>query len=113
MRTLAESLGMQAFVFQGSMDDLRDNLRQGRPLIVMISKPPDPALRQVGFLGDFALAISEHVSHPPHWVVVAGLSGNGDVIIHDPAAGPLQVESPVFQRWWRQQGNLCVLVAAK
>ena len=44
LQVRAESLGLQAFVFQGSLADLQDNLRQGRPLIVMITKPPDPAL---------------------------------------------------------------------
>lgn len=111
LRTLAESLGLQAFVFQGSLDDLRDNLRQGRPMIVMITKPPDPALRQLGLLGGLALTVSEHVSHPAHWVVVIGMNGDRSVIVHDPSSGLLQIKAAAFQKWWAQQKNLCVLIA--
>lgn len=113
LRAIAESLGLQAFVFQGKLDDLRDNLRRGRPMIVMITKPPDPALRGVGLLGGLALAISERVAHPPHWVVVVGLLGDREIIVHDPASGPLQIKLAVFHEWWAKQGNLCVLIARK
>ena len=111
LQTLAESLGLQAFVFQGSMADLQDNLHLGRPMIVMITKPPDPALRQMGLLGGLALALSEHVSHPAHWVVVIGLTGDQSVIVHDPSTGLLQIKAAAFQKWWSQQKNLCVLIA--
>ena len=113
LRALVESLGLQAFVFQGSLDDLRDNLRRGRPMIVMITKPPDPVLRRTGVLGALALAISERVPHPPHWVVVIGLLGDHAVIVHDPAAGPIQIKAAAFIKWWAAQKNLCVLIARK
>ena len=111
LQALAESVGLQAFVFQGSMADLQDNLRQGRPMIVMITQPPDPALRQLGLWGRLALSLSEHVSHPAHWVVVIGLTGDQSVIVHDPATGLLQIKAPAFQKWWSQRNNLCVLIA--
>lgn len=82
-------MGLQAFVFQGSLADLQDNMRQGRLLIVMITKPPDPALQRMGIMDSLALALSEHVIHPPHCVVVIGLVGDQVVIVHDPAAGLL------------------------
>lgn len=113
LRALAEAIGLQAFVYQGSPDDLRDNLRRGRPMIVMITKPPDPVLRRTGVLGALALAISERVPHPPHWVVVIGLLGDHAVIVHDPAAGPIQIKAAAFNKWWAEQGNLCVLIARK
>ena len=113
LRTMAESLGLRALVFQGSFADLQDNLRQGRPVIVMIPQPPDPALRQAGLIGALALAVSEHVSHPSHWVVVIGMTGDQQVIVHDPAAGPLQIKSDVFQEWWRRMNNLCVLIVPR
>lgn len=113
LRTMAESLGLRALVFQGSFADLQDNLRQGRPVIVMIPQPPDPALRQAGLIGALALAVSEHVSHPSHWVVVIGMAGDQQVIVHDPAAGPLQIKSDVFQEWWRRMNNLCVLIVSR
>jgi predicted double-glycine peptidase len=113
LQALAEAIGLQAFVFQGSSDDLRENLRQGRPMIIMITKPPDPALRQTGVLGGLALAISERVPHPSHWVVVIGLLGDEAVIVHDPAAGPIQIKAAAFNKWWAEQSNLCVLIARK
>lgn len=112
LREMAEALGLRAFVFQGSFADLQDNLRHGRPVIVMLPKPPDPALRRIGLLGAAALALSEHVPHPPHWVVVIGVVGT-DVIVHDPAAGQLQIAMAPFQEWWERTNRLCVLVAGR
>lgn len=111
LQTLAESLGLRAFVFQGSLDEVRANLRQGRPLIVMITKPPDQALRRMGLLGGIALALSEKMSRPSHWVVVIGFTAEQEVIVHDPAAGLLRIKPAAFEQWWAEQKNLCVLVA--
>ncbi len=110
LRAIAESLGLRGLVYRGSMADLQDNLRQGRPVIAMITQPPNPALRQAGLVGALALSVSEHVPHPSHWVVVIGLTGNHQVIVHDPAAGPLQLETATFEKWWQRMNNLCVLV---
>lgn len=112
LREMAEALGLLAFVFQGSLADLQDNLRQGRPVIVMLPKPPDPALRRAGWLGAAALALSEHVPHPPHWVVVIGIVGS-QVVVHDPSAGQLQIESGTFLKWWARTDHLCVLLAGR
>ena len=113
LKALAESLGLRALVFQGSFDDLQENLRQGRPMIVMIPQPPNPGLRQTGLIGALALMVSEHVMHPPHWVVVIGVAGDQQVIVHDPAVGPLQIKAEVFQEWWRRMNNLCVLIVSR
>lgn len=113
LQTLAQSLGLRAFVFQGSLDEMRTNLRQGRPLIVMITKPPHQALRRMGLLGGIALALSEKISRPSHWVVVIGFTVEQEVIVHDPATGPLRIKLAAFEKWWAEQKNLCVLVAGK
>lgn len=110
LRAIAESLGLRGLVYRGSLADLQDNLRQGRPVIVMIPQPPNPALRQAGLIGALALSVSEHVPHPSHWVVVIGITADQQVIVHDPAAGPLQLEAAVFEKWWQRMNNLCVLV---
>jgi len=110
LRAIAESLGLRGLVYRGSMADLQDNLRQGRPVIVMIPQPPNPGLRQAGLIGALALSVSEHVPHPSHWVVVIGVTGDHQVIVHDPAAGPLQLETAVFEKWWQRMNNLCVLI---
>ncbi len=113
LKALAESLGLRAFAFQGSFADLQDNLRQGRPLIVMITMPPDPGLRRAGLVGALALALSEHVPHPTHWVVVVGLASSKDIIVHDPSTGLLQIKAAAFQEWWRRMNNLCVLIVGQ
>jgi predicted double-glycine peptidase len=46
-------------------------------------------------------------------VVVIGLAGDQQVILHDPAAGPLQLKAERFQEWWRQMNNLCVLIVPR
>ena len=110
LRAIAESLGLRGLVYQGSLADLQDNLRQGRPVIVMIPQPPNPALRQAGWIGALALSVSEHVPHPSHWVVVIGITADHQVIVHDPAAGPLQLEPAVFEKWWQRMNHLSVLI---
>ena len=110
LRAIAGSLGLRGLVYQGSLADLQDNLRQGRPVIVMIPQPPDPALRQAGFIGALALSVSEHVPHPSHWVVVIGVTADHQVIVQDPAAGPLQLEATTCEKWWQGMKHLCVLI---
>ena len=107
---LGEEMGLRTFVYRGSMDDLKENLRQGRPLIVMIPQPLIPG-------GDLTSALllnawNQWGPKPAHWVVVMGIAKNKAVIIHDPASGPMVVKMAAFQEWWEQKGNLTVLLAA-
>ncbi len=110
LQLLAQELGLQAFVYRGSMDDLQENLKKGRPLIVMIPQPvlPTGGLTSVSLLN----AWNQWGRKPPHWVVVVGLTKNKSVIIHDPESGPLEIKQETFQTWWTQKGNLTVLIAA-
>jgi len=109
LQALAEKLGLQAFAYQGSMDDLEDNLRKGRPLIVMI---PVPLTASVGPVAGLLLnAWNRFGSRPAHWVVVVGFAEK-QMILHDPASGPLRVRRGTFAEWWAQEGNRCVLIAA-
>jgi predicted double-glycine peptidase len=112
LKVMAEALGLRAFVVEASFADLEDNLRQGRPVIVMITQPPDPMMRQAGVIGAMGLALSEHLTHPPHWVVVLGCAGGKEVIIHDPASGLLQVKREIFEKWRKRMGNVSVLIAS-
>ncbi len=113
LRAQAEALGLQGVVYRGSLDDLRDNLQKGRPLIVMIPKPMSPDLPPGGLLGRLARSISERAPHPPHWVIVLGLRRDGAVIVHDPASGTLLFKPPKFVADWATEGNACVLVTAR
>lgn len=110
LATLATGLGLHAFAYRGSIDDLQENLRKGRPVIAMIPQPLVPN-------GDFTAGLlikawDKWGSKPPHWVVVIGLTPNQSLIIHDPASGEIVVKRDVFCRWWQQTDNLSVLLAA-
>lgn len=111
LQLLAESLGLQAFAYRGSLDDLRENLQKGRPLIVMI---PQPVLPMGGLTGvPLINAWNQWGRKPAHWVVVVGLNKDNSVILHDPESGPMEVKSASFQSWWTEKDNLTVLIAAR
>jgi len=111
LQALAERLGLQAFAYRGSMDDLRQNLGQGRPLIVML---PMPLLPRGGWLAELVTNTWNEVGpRPAHWVVVVGAIPGSRLIIDDPASGPLLVREDKFIAWWAQKENLCVLIAAR
>ena len=111
LELLAKELGLDAFAYRGTTDDLQENLRKGRPMIVMIPQPLLPR-------GDVASSVllnawNQWGSKPAHWVVVIGMTKNQAVIIHDPASGPMVVKREAFLSWWAQKENLTVLLAAK
>jgi len=110
LQRLGKDLGLQAFAYRGSLVDLKDNLRQGRPIIVMIPQPlvPDSGLISMALLN----AWDNWGPKPNHWVVVVGLTMDKDVIIHDPDSGPMVVKLDAFQKWWKQKENLTVLLAS-
>ena len=110
LQALAARLGLQAFVYGGSMEDLRENLGKGRPVIAMISMPLPP---QGDLITAEALALWNEVGpRPAHWVVVVGMIGEKWVLLDDPESGPLAVKADRFQRWWAQHDSAAVLVTA-
>lgn len=110
LQQVAEALGLRAFAYRGSMDDLLENLRAGRPLIVMI---PKPEVTRAGGLISSTFEVWNRIGpRPPHWVVVVGLIEGHGVILHDPASGPLVVSRPKFEEWWAQKDHLGVLIVA-
>jgi ABC-type bacteriocin/lantibiotic exporter with double-glycine peptidase domain len=110
LRDLAVRLGLQAFSYEGSMDDLRENLSSGRPLIAMISLPLPP---KADMVTNELLAVWNEVGPTPaHWVVVVGMVGDKWVIVDDPASGPLVLRTEWFQKAWAREGKMTVLVAA-
>ena len=95
LQQLAEHLGLQAFAYRGSMEDLRDNLQKGRPLIVLISQPvlPTGGLTGVSLIN----AWNQWGKKPAHWVVVIGFTKDKAVILHDPESGPMEVKPEIFR----------------
>jgi predicted double-glycine peptidase len=111
LQALAERLGLQAFAYRGSMDDLRQNLASGRPMIVML---PMPLMPTGGLLPELVFNLWNEIGpRPAHWVVVVGAIKHQQVIIDDPASGPMLVREDKFIDWWAQKENLCVLLAAR
>lgn len=109
LEQMAHRLGLEAFAYEGSVDDLRDNLAQGRPIIAMI---PLPLMPRGGFVTAAVLnAWNEIGPRPAHWVTVVGLIGRQHVIVDDPTSGPLLVDAEKFRAWWAEKQNLCVLIA--
>jgi len=82
--------GFRTFAFQGTWEDLRRHLRQGRPLIA--------GLKPAG-----ALML--------HYVVISGLDWEQKLImVNDPAERKLlKQERAAFERQWRASGNWALL----
>jgi len=111
LQAVALELGLQAFSYRGSMDDLQENLHKGRPLIVMIPQPIVPSGRVVG--ETLINVWNQWGPKPAHWVVVLGLEQENAVIIDDPEAGFIKIKRPLFQAEWIKKSNLTVLVAPR
>lgn len=109
LQRLAEDLDLSGFVYRGSMEDLRDNLGKGRPLIVMIPQPVVPG----GGLVSVTLfnAWNRWGHKPSHWVVVLGLTKSNDVIIQDPESGETVINGRSFEKWWAKKSYLTVLIS--
>ncbi len=109
LQQLAADLGLGGFVYRGSMEDLTDNLRKGRPLIVMIPQPvvPEGGLTTACLINGW----NQWGKKPSHWVVVLGLTKSKAVIIHDPESGSMVIAQSAFEKWWAQKGYLTVLIS--
>jgi len=71
-----------------------------------VSVGPDPQrrfLRGADRLGEG----TARVEGAAGWWIDRGWRIPGE---HHPAAGPLQLETAVFEKWWQRMNNLCVLI---
>lgn len=96
LRDLAKRFGFDAFVVEGSPDDLVYELKHGRPVIVGVAKP----------------TVREAVAH---YEVVVGMNRGGQrVATLDPAVGLRQNTFAGFLAEWQSAGRvLLVVVPAK
>jgi hypothetical protein len=113
LQSEAEALGLEAFVYRGSIPDLERNLLQGRPLIVMVPLPVDPQGFPGGLVGTVANSLSASLPRPAHWIVLLGENPRGDFICHDPRSGPLLFSRERFASDWARMDNTCVLIASR
>lgn len=93
LRDHAKRKGLDAFLFQGTFDDLESEIRAGRPVLVGTLKP---------YVGDKWFA---------HYEVVTGI-GRTTVVTMDPGAGYREYPTAGFLREWERTQRV-MLVAAK
>jgi predicted double-glycine peptidase len=108
---LAETNGIRAFTYVGSIDDLEKNLQHGRPIIVLLRKPePAKGLRFFENRWPVRRIIDLLSPHLNHWVVVIGYTTK-QMIIHDPDSGGLRIDRKTFEQWWKQKRFTCLLLS--
>lgn len=90
LEAFARAQGLFALAYAGDLDQLRDSLRKGRPVIV-------------------ALATGRGLHHD---VVVTGLDdATREVVFHDPSEGrDRRLAFPAFEKRWRQADLWALLV---
>jgi predicted double-glycine peptidase len=91
MESYIRDSGFRVFPLEGEWKDLREQLTQGRPLIVSLQPGSTKA--------------------PLHYVVVTGIDWQREaVFVHDPArAKLLRIERTEFEKQWRPNRNWMLL----
>jgi predicted double-glycine peptidase len=91
MEAYLKDSGFRVFPLDGNWNDLQEQLKQGRPLIVSLQP--------------------RNAKAPLHYVVVTGIDWrNGAVFINDPARGKLlRIERAEFEKQWRSNSNWMLL----
>ena len=93
LKQYLEEQGFTAFIFDGELQDLREHLKQGRPVVVCLA-PKGPRA-------------------PLHYAVVVGAGGD-NVILNDPARGKLFRERmDRFLREWKATGDWSLLAVPR
>lgn len=109
LEVLGNRLGMQSFIYEGSISDLEGNIRKGRPLLILLPKPEHSEGITVTINGIPLKALWRMMMpEQSHWVVAIGFS-ESDIIVHDPAHGRIAIPRGKFERWWKAKRNTCVL----
>ena len=105
--TIAKAFDLAAYAYQGSIEDIQQNVTKNRPMMVLLSARP--RLAPFPSFG-WATGTVQSIVGQPHWVVVVGITAEGKVIFHDPAQGCVAMPKDEFRKSWKGQSNVCVLV---
>ena len=106
----ARGLGLKAYPYQGALDNLDANLRQGRPVIVLVRRRVLGEMGELGMDGALAERIAANLlPKHNHWVVVVGADRDA-VIVQDPALGLLRLDRAMFDSWWADRARMALLV---
>jgi ABC-type bacteriocin/lantibiotic exporter with double-glycine peptidase domain len=109
----AKAVGLDAFAFCGTLEDLEVNVRKGRPVIVMAC---------CGAIGDTVIPLPYYPTikrllydlwPPKHWTVVIGTIGDEWFVIQDPDAGRYQVRKERLMSGWKRNNCVMVLLAPR
>jgi uncharacterized protein YvpB len=93
LKQYLEENGFSVYLFDGELQDLRNHLDKGRPLVVCLA-PSGPRA-------------------PLHYVVVVGIADD-TVMLNDPARGKLtRVDAERFLREWKTTGNWALLAVPR
>jgi ABC-type bacteriocin/lantibiotic exporter with double-glycine peptidase domain len=110
LKQMAGMLDLAAWGYPGNLEDLKKNVGRGRPMLVLLAKPPTvgtyPGLEWWADRASSMFVI-------PHWVVVVGFTGKGDPVVHDPRKGLLAMSQKAFVECWQRRSNLSVLVSTR
>jgi hypothetical protein len=92
------------------LEDLEKNVSKGRPVLALLDHPP----RLGTYPGWQWWADVASMPFPlPHWVVVVGFEGGGNVVVHDPNHGLVSIKRRDFADLWKKRSHMAVLVVAK
>jgi ABC-type bacteriocin/lantibiotic exporter with double-glycine peptidase domain len=94
LREVARRKGYDAFLVRGSVEDLREEVRAGRPVIVGMLKP---------YVGEQWFA---------HYEVVTAI-GAKEIITMDPANGWRRYPLGGFEEEWKRSNHLTMIVAPR
>jgi hypothetical protein len=91
LRAVARTLGLRAFLVKGTIDDLRYELGQGRPVLVGL----------VNYRGRQTLG---------HYAVVVGLRRDRTrILLADPGRGWRDIPLPAFELEWGPTGHVAMV----
>jgi ABC-type bacteriocin/lantibiotic exporter with double-glycine peptidase domain len=92
LRDAARRRGLSAYLFQGSVADLRHELERGRPVVVGLHKP-----NGAGFTSHFEVVVGLH-------------PGSRRIAVLDPAVGPMCDSLAGFEGEWRPTKGVTLVV---
>lgn len=107
LRTLAKGLGLVAFSYTGSLEDIQKNIDAGRPMLALLHTRP-----RTEYLPGVRLYIewAGWIVGSRHWVVVLGYLPDS-MVIYDPAKGLIEMSTVNYMASWKKTQKVCVLVA--
>jgi len=105
---LARSVGLEAYSYQGSLDNAFVNVAKGRPVVILLRGPP-----RTGRYPSFSWfeETTHMITAKAHWVVLVGWTNDHDVVLLDPLQGYLVMQRKDIRKDWNYMDYVCVVMA--